>query len=123
MYAFQDDDHWPESFVRVYVEDALGDRIWVDNEHCRTFIDNILTAFGTKMSSNNQPTDTVQGKTLPAEQPAAITSGTVSGSSSSSASSTPLGAGSSTKEDKDVVLEELETASTLEDESSAVTQR
>ena len=48
LYAFQDEDDWPESFVKVYVEDALGDRMWVDNEHCRSFVENIWTAFGTK---------------------------------------------------------------------------
>lgn len=48
LYAFQDEDDWPESFVKVYVEDALGDRVWVDNEHCRSFVENIWTAFGTK---------------------------------------------------------------------------
>lgn len=48
LYAFQEEDDWPESFVKVYVEDALGDRVWVDNEHCRSFVENIWTAFGTK---------------------------------------------------------------------------
>ena len=48
LYAFQDEDDWPESFVKVYVEDALGDRVWVDNEHCRSFVENIWTSFGTK---------------------------------------------------------------------------
>lgn len=48
LYAFQDEDDWPESFVKVYVEDALGDRVWVDNDHCRSFVENIWTAFGTK---------------------------------------------------------------------------
>lgn len=48
LYAFQEEDDWPESFVKVYVEDSLGDRVWVDNEHCRSFVENIWTAFGTK---------------------------------------------------------------------------
>ena len=48
LYAFQEEDDWPESFVKVYVEDSLGDRIWVDNEHCRSFVENIWTAFRTK---------------------------------------------------------------------------
>lgn len=33
---------------KVFVEDSLADRIWVDNEACQIFVDNILTAFGTK---------------------------------------------------------------------------
>ena len=52
MFAFQDEDDWPESFVKVYVEDALGDRIWVDSEQCQPFVNNILTAFGTKKSES-----------------------------------------------------------------------
>ena len=37
---------------QAYVEDSLGDRIWVDSEHCREFVDNILTAFETRMPAN-----------------------------------------------------------------------
>ena len=33
----------------MYIEDSLGERIWVDSPHCRTFVDNIQTAFNTKM--------------------------------------------------------------------------
>uniref|UniRef100_A0A8B9IJY9 Integrator complex subunit 1 n=1 Tax=Anser cygnoides TaxID=8845 RepID=A0A8B9IJY9_ANSCY len=33
----------------VYIEDSLGERIWVDSPHCKTFVDNIQTAFNTKM--------------------------------------------------------------------------
>lgn len=33
----------------MYVEDAVGDRIFVDNPMCKPFIDNIITAFNTKM--------------------------------------------------------------------------
>ena len=51
LCAYQEEDDWPEAFVKVYVEDALGDRVWVDNEHCRSFVENILTAFGTKTAS------------------------------------------------------------------------
>lgn len=34
---------------QVYIEDSLGERIWVDSSHCKTFVDNIQTAFSTKM--------------------------------------------------------------------------
>lgn len=37
------------SFLQVYIEDSLGERIWVDSPHCKTFVDNIQTAFNTKM--------------------------------------------------------------------------
>lgn len=33
----------------MYIEDSLGERIWVDSQHCKTFVDNIQTAFNTKM--------------------------------------------------------------------------
>jgi len=48
LCAYQDIDDWPESFVKVYVEDSLGDRMWVDSDACQSFVNNILTAFGTK---------------------------------------------------------------------------
>ena len=35
LYAYQEEDDWPEALVKVYVEDALGCRVWVDNKHCR----------------------------------------------------------------------------------------
>ncbi|KAM4697768.1 integrator complex subunit 1 [Rhinophrynus dorsalis] len=49
MAAYEEDDNWPEIFVKVYIEDSLGERIWVDSQHCKTFVENIQTAFGTKM--------------------------------------------------------------------------
>lgn len=33
----------------MYIEDSLGERIWVDSPHCKTFVDNIQTAFNTRM--------------------------------------------------------------------------
>lgn len=33
----------------MYIEDALGERIWVDNEECKGFVDNILTGFNTRI--------------------------------------------------------------------------
>ena len=29
------------------MDDALSDRSWVDSEHCKSFVDNILASFGT----------------------------------------------------------------------------
>ncbi|XP_061404832.1 integrator complex subunit 1 [Lethenteron reissneri] len=48
MAAYEEDENWPELFVKVYIEDSLGERIWVDNVHCKAFVENIQTAFGTK---------------------------------------------------------------------------
>ena len=33
---------------QLYVEDAMGDRVWIDNPYCKSFVDNVTTAFGTK---------------------------------------------------------------------------
>ncbi|XP_063606575.1 integrator complex subunit 1-like isoform X2 [Penaeus indicus] len=49
LAAYQDEKSWPDIFVRVYIEDSLGERIWVDHEDCKGFVDNIATAFRTKM--------------------------------------------------------------------------
>ncbi|XP_075894687.1 integrator complex subunit 1 isoform X2 [Nelusetta ayraudi] len=49
MAAYEEDENWPEIFVKVYIEDSLGERIWVDSSHCKNFVDNIQTAFGTRM--------------------------------------------------------------------------
>uniref|UniRef100_A0A4W5KXU0 Integrator complex subunit 1 n=1 Tax=Hucho hucho TaxID=62062 RepID=A0A4W5KXU0_9TELE len=49
MAAYEEDENWPEIFVKVYIEDSLGERIWVDSSHCKNFVDNIQTAFSTKM--------------------------------------------------------------------------
>lgn len=77
MAAYEEDENWPEIFVKVtipsfinplfsyirvlmqcvnvkmyfqvYIEDSLGERIWVDSSHCKNFVDNIQTAFGTKI--------------------------------------------------------------------------
>ena len=42
------------------MEDALGDRSWVDNEHCKPFVDNILMSFGTVLPT--KPTTGDQSK-------------------------------------------------------------
>lgn len=48
LYAFADVANWPETFLRMYAEDAVGDRIWIDNIYCKPFVDNITAAFNTK---------------------------------------------------------------------------
>ncbi|GFS13999.1 integrator complex subunit 1 [Elysia marginata] len=50
MNAFAEEENWPDNFVKVFVEDSLGERVWVDRDDCRAFVDNIITAFGTKRS-------------------------------------------------------------------------
>ncbi|CAL4082032.1 unnamed protein product, partial [Meganyctiphanes norvegica] len=53
LAAFQDEKSWPDIFVRVYIEDSIGERSWVDQEDCKGFVDNIATAFRTKMPPKN----------------------------------------------------------------------
>ncbi|KAL3270064.1 hypothetical protein HHI36_009122 [Cryptolaemus montrouzieri] len=38
-----------KSTNKTFVEDAVGDRIWIDNPYCKPFVDNIITAFNTKL--------------------------------------------------------------------------
>lgn len=35
--------------MKTYIEDAINDRVWVDNEDCNVFIENIVSSFGTKI--------------------------------------------------------------------------
>lgn len=53
MSAYKDESSWPEVFVKAYIDDSLGERVWVDNEFCKPFVDNILTAFSTKIIPKN----------------------------------------------------------------------
>ncbi|KAF7414832.1 hypothetical protein HZH68_003321 [Vespula germanica] len=48
MKGFHDKKNWPEIFVQLYIEDALGERVWIDHEECKGFVDNILTGFNTR---------------------------------------------------------------------------
>ncbi|XP_014230547.1 integrator complex subunit 1 [Trichogramma pretiosum] len=48
MHGFNDKRDWPKDFIRIFIEDAIGERLWVDNEECKSFVDNILTAFNTR---------------------------------------------------------------------------
>lgn len=36
-----DKKKWPESFVKVYIDDAVNERLWVDLDECSFFIDHI----------------------------------------------------------------------------------
>uniref|UniRef100_A0A8C4SG15 Integrator complex subunit 1 n=1 Tax=Erpetoichthys calabaricus TaxID=27687 RepID=A0A8C4SG15_ERPCA len=62
MAAYEEDENWPEIFVKVYIEDSLGERIWVDSPHCKNFVDNIQTAFCTKMPPKSMLLQTDTGR-------------------------------------------------------------
>lgn len=34
--------------TQLYIEDALGERVWISHEECKGFVDNILTGFNTR---------------------------------------------------------------------------
>ncbi|KAL4148797.1 hypothetical protein QTP88_002952 [Uroleucon formosanum] len=42
--------NWPEAFVKVFVEDSMGERLWVDHEECRYFVENIRVSYNTRPS-------------------------------------------------------------------------
>ncbi|CAH1990514.1 unnamed protein product [Acanthoscelides obtectus] len=48
-HAYSEVNNWPDMFVKLYVEDAVGDRVFVDSPVCKPFVDNIITAFNTKV--------------------------------------------------------------------------
>jgi integrator complex subunit 1 len=49
LCVYHDETSWPDTFLKVFVEDSLGDRVWVDHDACKGFVDNILASFGTRM--------------------------------------------------------------------------
>ncbi|MEQ2170499.1 hypothetical protein GOODEAATRI_000819 [Goodea atripinnis] len=52
-----------QGIIEVYIEDSLGERIWVDSSHCKTFVDNIQTAFATKMPPKSMLLQAESGRT------------------------------------------------------------
>lgn len=47
--GYHNKPNWPEKFVKYYIDDAINERVWVDFDDCAGFVENICTAFGTKM--------------------------------------------------------------------------
>ena len=67
LFCLKDSNSWPESVAKVrriegdgqkiiffflkfktYIDDATGDRVWVDLKQCKKLVDNILTIFNTR---------------------------------------------------------------------------
>ncbi len=44
MVAMRTQTKWPSKLVKVYLEDSLTDRIWVDLDECKAFVLNLETA-------------------------------------------------------------------------------
>ena len=53
MTAFRHITRWPELFVRIYIEDAMSERVWVDHPEIKYFVDNLCTAFETKLPTQH----------------------------------------------------------------------
>lgn len=47
--GYHNKKQWPENFLKMYIEDAVNERLWVDYDECSSFIDNITSSFGTKI--------------------------------------------------------------------------
>lgn len=47
--GYYDKKQWPETFLKIYIEDATNERVWVDSEDCAIFVENIVSCFGTKV--------------------------------------------------------------------------
>ncbi|XP_063831624.1 integrator complex subunit 1-like [Ostrinia nubilalis] len=49
LYAgHKESNNWPDTFIKVYIEDALNERWWVECSWCKCLVENIVTAFNTK---------------------------------------------------------------------------
>ena len=49
LAVYHDENNWPDQFLKVFIEDSLGERVWVDNEDCKGFVDNLLASFDTRL--------------------------------------------------------------------------
>ncbi|XP_050427828.1 integrator complex subunit 1 isoform X2 [Adelges cooleyi] len=43
-------NHWPDAFVKLFIDDSMGERLWVENEECKLFIENIKISLNTRTS-------------------------------------------------------------------------
>ena len=53
MTGYHNITSWPDIFVRIYIEDAMGERIWVDHPESKYFVENVCTAFETKLPAQH----------------------------------------------------------------------
>lgn len=57
LRAFESVQDWPLEFVRIYLEDAVGRRGWIDHDGCKEFVTNILTAFSDAPKEATTPAE------------------------------------------------------------------
>lgn len=51
--SFEESVEWPVTIVKVFIDDSLGERAWVDRPESAKFVANILTAFETIIPSES----------------------------------------------------------------------
>ncbi|XP_054737283.1 integrator complex subunit 1 isoform X1 [Anastrepha obliqua] len=51
--AYYDRTNWPEHFMRIYIEDAINERTWSDNDFCMPYIKNVCFVFKTNIPPPN----------------------------------------------------------------------
>ncbi|XP_024529261.1 integrator complex subunit 1-like isoform X3 [Selaginella moellendorffii] len=61
--AFNEKPEWPLEFVQAYLDDAINLRNWVDSEHCKEFVANILTSFDEDLTVGTEDPSDVKGDT------------------------------------------------------------
>ena len=69
MTAYKKHENWPEVFVRVYVKDAISDRIWIENPMCKQYCNEIAKVFGTVKPATISPTSAIMGPAKPDSDP------------------------------------------------------
>lgn len=47
-------NHWPAPLVKAYAEDCFGERLWVDDEHCKYLVQNLSIMHNTDTSEDPQ---------------------------------------------------------------------
>lgn len=47
--GYHNKTQWPEVFIRIYIDDAINERVWVDYDDCASLVENICTGFGTRV--------------------------------------------------------------------------
>ena len=62
MTAYKKYENWPELFVKLYVCDAISDRVWCENPMCKPTCTDIARVFGTLKPSSITPSGAMLGK-------------------------------------------------------------
>eukprot|EP01133_Synstelium_polycarpum_P010319 gene10319-12031_t len=85
MVGYDMIEEWPPQLFYAYVDDAMGDRLWVDDQHCKPFAQNILASMPSKPMPTlaNAPPLVPPPPPPPSQKPAATTTATTTPKSES----------------------------------------